>query len=48
MLKPEEIDELQLIIAQNGDDHAFGKVYITLIHNLQKFAYSIFKSRETG
>lgn len=46
MLKPEEIRELQLKIAQNNDDHAFGQLYISCFHNLQKFANSIIKNRE--
>lgn len=46
MLKPEEIRELQFKIAQNNDDHAFGQLYMSFIHNLQKFAYSIIKNRE--
>lgn len=46
MVKPEEIRELQFRIAENNDDHAFGQLYMTFIHNLQKFAYSIIKNRE--
>ena len=46
MLRPEEIGELQLRIARNSDDHAFGQLYMAFIHNLQKFAYSIIKNRE--
>ena len=46
MLKPEEIRELQLKIAENNDDHAFGQLYISLFHNLQKFAKSIIKNKE--
>lgn len=46
MLKPDEIKELQLRIAKSNDDHAFGQLYMSFIHNLQKFAYSIIKNRE--
>ena len=46
MLKPEEIRELQLKIAENDDGHAFGQLYMSFVHNLQKFACSIIKSRE--
>jgi RNA polymerase sigma-70 factor (ECF subfamily) len=46
MLKPEEIKELQLKIAEHNDDHAFGQLYISYFQNLQKFANSIIKNRE--
>lgn len=46
MIKPEEIKELQFKIAENNDDHAFGQLYMALINNLQKFAYSIIKNKE--
>ena len=46
MLKSEEIRELQLKIAEQNDDHAFGQLYISCFHNLQKFANSIIKNRE--
>lgn len=46
MLKPAEIKELQLKIAENNDDHAFGQLYIAYFYNLQKFANSIIKNRE--
>ena len=46
MLNPEEIRELQLKIAENNDDHAFGQLYMSYIHNLQQFANSIIKNHE--
>jgi RNA polymerase sigma-70 factor (family 1) len=46
MLNPVEIRELQLKIATNNDDHAFGQLYMCFIHNLQQFANSIIKDHE--
>ncbi len=46
MLKPDEIKQLQLKIAENNDSHAFGQLYISQFPNLQKFANSIIKNRE--
>ena len=46
MLKTAEIKELQLKIAENNDDHAFGQLYIAYFYNLQKFANSIIKNPE--
>lgn len=46
MLNPDEIRELQLKIAKNNDDHAFGQLYMSFIHNLRQFAHSIIKDHE--
>jgi RNA polymerase sigma-70 factor (ECF subfamily) len=46
MLNQEEIRELQLKIAGNNDNHAFGQLYMSYIHNLQQFANSIIKNHE--
>lgn len=46
MLKPDEIKELQLKIAKNNDNHAFGQLYMAQFHNLLRFANSIIKNQE--
>ncbi len=46
MLNQDEIRVLQLKIAENNDDHAFGQLYMSFIHNLQQFANSIIKNHE--
>jgi RNA polymerase sigma-70 factor (ECF subfamily) len=46
MLNQEEIRELQLKIAENNDNHAFGQLYMSYIDKLRQFANSIIKNHE--
>ena len=46
MFNSDDIRKLQLSIAEDNDDHAFGQLYMLYIHNLQLFANSIIKNQE--
>jgi RNA polymerase sigma-70 factor (ECF subfamily) len=45
-MSSEEIQELQIRIAENNDQHAFGRLYMAYVHNLLQFAKSIIKNKE--
>ncbi len=46
MLSADEIRSLQVKIAENNDEQAFGRLYMAYLHNLLQFANSIIKNDE--
>src|ERR1700712_5308505 len=46
MLSAAEIKDLQLKLAENNDQHAFGQIYMAYMHHLLQFAHSIIKDHE--
>lgn len=46
MLTQSELKELQIKICQNGDQQAFGQLFVAYMPYLKQFAFSIIKSKE--